>query len=561
MRSRPRAATLRGVTSLICATGLLAVPAAGADIITGTVDYKDKSCQLGDLIPTLKGAVVFAERGAETDSDKIDANGNYKLEFKHGSGAAKASVLLDGGGVRVTRANGRNTWELPLGKIAPGDENLEVVPDNGGITPAGAANIFFVLSQGAAVARAVSPVKIDKVRVIWPTGETDYEKKTKTIRLEAGTEWAPAVPLHEFGHHVLATVADPHSPGGEHNSTKTYPKKPALPLDEGFGEAFAAVTLNDPAIRYPSCSASHDLGASPATTSRGAIKPPRLAQYNEVRDAGLFWHLAQYLGARAGQGVQDGLHTILSALHVAKFFGGPARNMRQVRDALIQTGVETDKDEHDAIDSVFESQGIGWGVMVNVMFADTQPGGAGAWYENHLVLSSKVGYGHGAPDCEETGNDGSLIGEDDSPPAQMQGAEDFYGTIGWTGDLDYTWHDDCLIAGGDGNVSQDSDSTILSSLLYFRFPYITDSQHLLAPFKLTARYVCADNHPEESAGDANEVAYYTCTADRFVEVTVVNGVADPVTSNIKLPRDQDKQILEFEASGACKLADGKDCSV
>jgi hypothetical protein len=529
---------------------------AVADSIQGNVHYKDRSCQPAGLVPTLEGATVIADRDDELERSKIDSNGNYKLEFEDGSGPAKAWVRLQTDAVSVRPDDDEDSYMLPLGKIRPGDENADLLRR---ATPAGAANIFSVISRGAAAAKGLSPVKVPRVKVVWPAAQTGYSKGKTRIGVEDDDQWVPGTLLHEYGHHLLSFVADPSSPGGVHTATGTYPQRPAVALDEGFGDAFAHVVLDNPVVQYPTCSDIEDVGQVPATSTAGDVDRPRLAQYNEVRAAGVFWHLAEYLGARTQQDVSEGLRQILSALHSTRFNGGHPDSMRQVRDALINAHLETDKAQHDEIDSVFESQGMGWGVEVTVMFDDPRGAGTGAWYENHIVLKPTTGYGGGIA-CEETGNDGSLIGEDDSPPAQLEGGDRWYGTIGLMGDLSYTWHDDCLAAGGDGKVSQDSDSTILNSLLWFRFPYVSDSGHLLGRYDLTARYVCANNHPEDT-DDPVEVAYYTCTNDRRVKVTVLNGVADEVTSTITLPRDQDTPILEFEGNGHCELADGTDCSV
>ena len=51
------------------------------------------------------------------------------------------------------------------------------------------------------------------------------------------------------------------------------------------------------------------------------------------------------------------------------------------------------------------------------------------------------------------------------------------------------------------------------------------------------------------------------TSDRRAVVRVVNGAAEEVETHITLVRGQNTPIVDFDARGKCKLADGTDCRV
>jgi hypothetical protein len=542
----------RSTPALIAASAILAfAPAsatarAGGHVITGNIDFEDDSCQQGPP-RTLAGAKVVAHRSGETGRGTVGPTGDYEVKFKHGHGPATASLVLDGPTVTVAPSKKHGPYSLALDTIHPGAHNADVLT---GKVSAAAANIFSVASTGADVADLASPVRIPEITVAWPANKTVYRSPEKTSFLEEDVAWIPAAILHEYGHHLFATAAFNGNWGGLHLATKTYPEDPTMPLNESIADVFAAVALGGPVLNQY-CDVTEDLSTTPATTSEGPVDEPRLAQYNETRDGGAFWHLAAYFGAGD---MQEGLRRIVFALHSweERHVVAP-KNMRQVRDSLIAGGLQTNEDQHEAINSILADQGIGWGVKAYVQIDDAQEEGSGTWYEIHLVLEGPYGR------CEVTGNDGSMPGEEKSPPVPTDGGGQWYGSV-VKGALPYTSEDDCLVAGGDGRVSQDANDRIEASLLWLRFPFTTNGGHLYGDndFTLTARYVCANNHPERNPDDT---APSTCTSDREASVIVENGVADPVTATITLHKDVDTPVLTFDGRGGCKLANGTDCKV
>jgi len=546
---------------------LLAAPApasANTALFRGVIRYEDSTCGK-DGQSTLRpaGARIFAERDGDTDSDRLDGAGVYKL-LLDGNGPAKAWLELRSGDVEVGPKLAPGPYRIPLGHITPGPLNKHRLKG----AMAGAANIFAVLQEGAQAARDMSPKPIPAVRAAWRYGHdltqeveidaadhTAYRPNKDLIIVDAQHQWDPATLLHEYGHHFEDEVAKIGNPGGRHRANETFPNKPELPLSEGFGDAFAAMVIG-PDVNIHCRPGSFRLDGAPATYSgMSRLDRPRFAQYNEVRVAGTMYHLAQYLGDRKGKPITAGFRELVFAMRQYSAVGGHAtHNMREFRDALISRGLQSD-DPHAQqaeIDSIFAAQEIGWGMEVDVRFDDRRSEGSQAWIENHLVLNGPYGR------CEFTGDDGS-ISDIEPTGEEVQGGDIlWHGTIGPFGALPYTWQDDCMVTGGDGNVSPDSFASIQNSILWLDFPYLKGGRHLDGEFSLTGRYACAPDHPEEQGPESR--AAYECTGDRSVRVEVRHGpIVDEVTS-MKLGSGA-TPILKFEAGGKCEFADGKDCGV
>ena len=383
-----------------------AEPAPSVNLFKGSVSYSDRSCQGGldgDYRP-LQGAKVVAVRGNSNDSDRLGPDGDYKL-LLDGSGPAQAWVILNSPTVQVgpNASLDGGPYKIPIRDLVAGEKNKYIFRD---MAPAGAANIFKIASEGAALAAKVAtPAKVPKVRLAWRYGHdltkkveisaadhTAYYPDSEEIILDGQHEWDPATILHEYGHHLMWSVADPgnQTAPSPHHANATYPAAPAAGLSEGFASAFAALIVG-PNVKIHCRNDLLRLDSTPATTRAGPIDHPRLSQYNETRVAGTFWQIATYLEARDGLSPTKAFRQIVLALHNFKRVAGhPPHDMREVRDSLIAQGLQYN-DPHQAqldFDKIFAAQGLGWGVFATVEFADERSGGSGAWSEESTSSST-----------------------------------------------------------------------------------------------------------------------------------------------------------------------------
>lgn len=510
--------------------------------VFGSVAYAKRDCELSEtsaLVP-LPGAKLELDRALTAPViTTLSATGTFKTSIG-GRGPIHAFVILDGPRIEVApKTVGKAAYRLKLGVLTAGrNDSVEIRAD----LPAGAANIWTVLNQGASVAAKVSPVTVPKVTARWRDDAdlqpsmidlspgTAYWRGTRSIFLDGqgahSDQWETWVILHEYGHHLLRAVADPQSPGGNHKAGQVWPDKQELAWSEGFADAFPTIVTGDPNMSR-ACIEQLDLDATPATP---LPDDPRLAQYNEVAIAGVVWKVSQHFG---NGDAQLGLKRLLAALHTFRYDGHPPHSLREVRDALITGGLEQDSpDEHTAIDGIFAAENIGWGQDVQVAFDDSRDEGARAHMKIHLVLTGPYGT------CQVTGDDVN------PPPQPLVGSQDWwYGDIGVEGGLQYTWQDECLVSGGNADPSEDQG--ILNSLLWLKFPYLAGEEHLSGNFTLTAQYVCSDDTPLGKPPEPD-----MCTPDRKVDVIVTSGLADPVEEDgIDLQQGADTKILYFNATG------------
>jgi hypothetical protein len=290
------------------------------------------------------------------------------------------------------------------------------------------------------------------------------------------------------------------------------------------------------------------MACTPTLRHCPAAVMPRLAQYNEAAIAGVVWHLALVLG---DGNPQAGLKFLLRALHDYSYNDHAPESMREVRDALVNGGLEEDSAEkHSAFEAIFAEEKIGWGENVSVSFDDSRTDGTLADYKIHLVPKGPYGT------CEVTAAD------DSQPPIQKLGPyAGFSGWVGAQGDLAYTWQSNCLVNGGNDQPSSKGPA-MPTAQLWLAFPYLAGEKELDGDFTLTARYVCADATEGMSPSDP-QYAEYKCTSDRTVDVSVITGVAKAVdVGGITLRRNVDVPVLTFDASGGCHFSIGvADCGV
>jgi hypothetical protein len=499
--------------------------------LQGQVLYEKRNCYRGpESLAALPDArLVLTAADGTTFNTALSPTGTYSVTVS-GSLPLSAKVVLDDARVAVGSVAGGGAYEVALGPAAtanlqaPGGVDVISQLVARGDGPAGASNIFAVLDDGAIAAGAASPVPIPKVTARWnyaadltswlaDQGNSEYDDSSsprynagsKTIMVgggsngEARDEWEAFPLLHEYGHHVLATVADPGPTGGAHGFRSTHPTDPTLPWSEGFADAFYAIVTGNPrptlgcngATDQTSPGVSLDYSATPATP---LPDNPRLAQYNETAIAATLWGLANHFGAGDARGA--GLRAILYALHGYQREGHAVQSVRDFRDALIVAGLEGgNRLEHSTIDKIFAAQRIAWGVYVTVEEEDSRPAGYFTIRGVRLFLDGPGKYaGCGGESVEQ---------EEKETRVREPNASRPFGWIGaiTPGDLTYTWQSDCMVA-----------SSSIPSEFLLRFPYLQDQSHQ-GMYTLNATWECREI-PEEPK----------CTPDRKYRVRVDNGV-------------------------------------
>ncbi|HEV3310233.1 MAG TPA: hypothetical protein VG815_06930, partial [Chloroflexota bacterium] len=199
----------------------VAASTAKAVRISGTVWYYKRGCY-ADTTRTLTpvpNAFVQLVRGTKSTTWPLNANGRFRASLS-GTGSTYGYLLLNGPRLAVSpNSSGAKPYRIPLGWVKAG-ANAFKLSGNG---PAGAANIWTVVSMGQNFAASVSPVRIPPLKVAWRenanlaagspfdgTDDTYFDGANNTLMVDGGgnrqDQWEPFVLLHEYGHLVLTTI-------------------------------------------------------------------------------------------------------------------------------------------------------------------------------------------------------------------------------------------------------------------------------------------------------------------------------------------------------------------
>jgi hypothetical protein len=525
------------LVALLAVTAAIArgAPSPQKRVFSGSVSYRHRPCfnTLLGLVPLAGARIVLSTRGA-TAVDVLDANGRFRVKLPAGSAPVEAAVELVGDDLSVRPdALGSRPYELPVGELEEG-EPYATNPIELRRNAAGAANIWSVLSDGIRAASAASPRPLQPVRALWR-----YRADLRTwipgpgiSRFDPGTsrshptihvggpdeisnrdEYEPGILLHELGHYVHSVIgnAGPGS-GGKHDLTSVHRDNPALAWSEGFADAFAAVLLNDPIVKL-NCQAEANLAATPATP---LPDKRRFAQYNETALAGAIWQVVgQYGGPRAG------LKKLLRALHAYRRDGKPPRDARDAFDALLEQNLNWRN--WGILSGAFASQWIKWDTSVGV--GGGPPDSRGRYFFHYAIK--------GPYSCESVPNTGQP-------------------NNGVDGGLPFALDDNCL----GGLDTPDSGAQII-------FPYLAGTRHRNGEYTVSVTYRCV-SEPENPCSGA--------PAKANIYVFRHEGIGPPqgplsagtirLQAKLTIPRDATREIVRFDALGACTLlVTGADCGV
>lgn len=582
-------ATTRLLSVIVLVAGALVASSGSAQAaeIAGRLFYLDRECAGA---PTSQSPVPYSPKllltraGAETVTTTLAPDGSFSARIG-GHGPIKGFVVLNrekgaaGPKIMVSRPPERGEVAQPfrIPVDIPTDATSSITLDF-----PGAVNIWATLNASAEFAQTFSSEKLPKVTAYWEAGlnvaggqdiSGTYYKPPNEIWIDAigegaHDEWDDLVLMHEYFHHVTHSLIVK-SPTikkelKNHTMTSVHPHFPMLPFREGTANAFAAVLSGVPEYGE-NCTpfAQYD----PMWPTIPELENPRHVQYNETATAAVMWALAEEFGNVASspspQEIANrrraGFATVVRALLTYKQRIGPPASLRELRDALIVAGLESNNYEtFRRLNGIFARFDIGWGYVVNMQFTDNRSEGSLANYEIALRVDGPGAY-----------NGCRLTDDRDDGPYPLQGNDpanrQWPRPIGAYGGLDYAWQDECLPGGGDGTPNE--DSTIRNAFLWLRFPFLVGGAHLATlaqdvpgqepnlPYALSATYVCMT---EEDPPDAR----YVCTGDRSVTVEIIVGQQDPmVFEDVLLTRDASTTMFEFDALGRCKFVPrGEDCT-
>jgi hypothetical protein len=556
--------------------------AADASRVFGEISYVvTAACPGEEKELFVDGATIVLKRGGQRAESPLAGHFDVRLG---GSGPITAYVELKSPFATIKAFGASHPYRIPVNLHAGKNEVL--IRHKG---QDAAANVATVIDEGARFAKHTLPAgaTLPPVTVLLryttdfshdekSVGQTAYFPARRTIEIDNDPkhpdyryEWERFAILHEYGHHVLDSLADPGPrSGGEHTFTGVYPDRPALAWSEGFADAFAAL-VTGPELKLQ-CRLIADLVSTPARPSSEDPVEIDQAQYNEIQAAGVVWHVVNLRDLRGGINSNDRTRKLLAAVRAFKDRPGAGhypQSMREVRDALVGSPLEPDTVAgHDAIDKIFSDDHMGWGVAVLIednLIESTDPSSFGQYL--HLRLIGPYGT------CEDPRpNQGPPRPVTGRPGATFDG-----GVV--EGGVPATWKDDCFIASGPANDPNPGGLENHGHLDLW-FPYLPDQRHATGEFKLYATFHCDPFLAQPRCGGSFTYHLYLyrgwfLNEDKVVPPGDVFRTAFSATANreghhlfedlpLKIDDGKDTEILSFDAQGKCEIVPlHEDCSV
>lgn len=528
-------AGVAAATVAIAPSAAVARPTKKPPPVKGKVLFQAPACPSGKLTyRPLRGAKVVVRRGKQRARAVANRHGRFSARVA-GRGKPRVEVILASRGASVRPSGGKRPYRF-VATPRRGVIRLRAgVPVSTDLrepgSQAGAASAFDVINDGAAFARRSLPrnTKLPAVIVRYPGyGQPDG---FGTRSAHAGNEifvdnvsvgddaFEPWILLHEYGHHVLRSVADPGpDASGDHDPTSVHPEKPSLAWSEGFAQAFAAIARNNPVLGTK-CRTGINLASAPAEP-----RPvdPRLAQHNEIAVAGAVWGVAAELGDGSAP---RGFAGVMRALASVTRSGNPARDVRDFRDFLAVAGLDAGRS--DTFTDIFAEQGIAWGFGVS-------------------VIGDPDVANPNAPSVVLTGPYGNCADDATTP-----------------GGLPDTEADDCRSSDGSATVA-DGYYTFGSSV-GVDFPFLAGLAHRSGPHVVSAQIVCrpidVDDPPCPGEARATLVIHNgdhpITTNDAFYGQRTFEAMQVPVPVNAT-----PAPLVEFDGAGGCRvIPTGADCGV
>jgi len=460
-----------------------------------TVRYVAPICGRNRTRPLDSARLVFL-RGRRRLSAGAALSAAGSASFRLSRQPVQAYALLDAHQVVVlARAEDRDLPHalrdgrayLPLGRLRPGTNRVAIRA----AADRRAANVFSQLQQHMRFSAplTVRPLKRLPVRVDASGDVSSYSASTHRLTLTRDGAFDDTGGIgHEFGHYLMfENIAEARGQAGDHTFRATYPDKPGLAFYEGWGWAYAAIEHGS--RRLPiglRCADAVDLGADAPTY---AIGRPHYAQYNEEMAAYVLYHLAGLLGAG---NLAKGLGVVLHAFATNEVNGRDPETMRDLRDALLEEGVDQGSQQRDdEINEIFADYGMQWGIQVLLTPSTGSDDGALAFNSTTIEVTGPHGF-----DCRQH------VDEQGRPLGDRHGA-------GWSspplGPLAYTYVDDCIVDGGPDEGGQTVNGAYQRGFpdgyAALPLPYLAGGAEQLGAYTVTVRFSCHDAVESEPSDD------------------------------------------------------------
>src|SRR5215208_4193598 len=187
--------------------------------------YNAPKCPSGTALTPIPRAKLTVTIGSQTIRRVLDERGTAELEVSSTAKEARAKVTLDGNVLEIDPYGASTPYSFTEELRLAGHNTFTVEPQQ--LEDRGALSAWSILSLGTELGRTSMPagVSLPKVTARYdpgrgPTGglpdvpghNTAYDSGTREILIDSisfADEFEPWVLLHEYGHHVLGTVADP----------------------------------------------------------------------------------------------------------------------------------------------------------------------------------------------------------------------------------------------------------------------------------------------------------------------------------------------------------------
>jgi hypothetical protein len=453
-----------------------------------SVTYSAPVCGTPRSQPLDSAPLVFLRHGTRVAHAAAALSQAGRASVRLGREPVVAYARLDDGKIDV-RARGLDKAFLPdvlhtgsayikLGVLHPGANAVEISE----ASDRRAANAWSQLQKNRRFAAPLSPKALKPFFVALDSRDKNASYDVPARRLTLTTAGAFAnlgAIAHEFGHYVMfENISEAPGQDGTHYFPDSFPDQPGMAFYEGWAWAYAAAEQNTSRLTLDQdCGTFVDLTADPSHLTF-PITQPHYAQFSEEAAAYVIYALAGYLGDGS---VTKGLAVIASAYERQQVNGRDPETMRDLRDVLIEDGLEQgSKDRDDAINEIFARYGMQWGIELRLYPDSSSDAGSLAFNSTTMTVTGPSGF-----QCHEN------VDQNLAPLGDAYGS----GHIGsGLGPLGYTFVDDCIIDGGPDEGDQNTPGAYQRGFpdgyVALPMPYLQGGAEQRGTYTISVQFTC-----------------------------------------------------------------------
>ncbi len=508
------------------------------------VTYSAPVCGAPKTQPLDSAPLIFLRHGKRVAHAAIKLSETGHASFRLGREPVVAYARLDDGKIDV-RARGLDKTFLPdvlhtgsaylaLGVLRPGANAVDI----SSTADRRAANAWSQLQKNRRFAAPLSPKPLKPFFVALDSRDQNASYDVPARRLTLTTAGAFAnlgAIAHEFGHYVMfENIKEAPGQDGTHYFPDSFPDQPGMAFYEGWAWAYAAAEQKTSRLTLgQDCNTFVDLTADPSHLTF-PITQPHYAQFSEEAAAYVLYALAGYLGG--GGSIAKGLAVIARAYERQQVNGRDPETMRDLRDVLIEDGLEQgSKDRDDAINEIFARYGMQWGIELRLYPNSSSDAGTLAFNSTTMTVAGPGGF-----ECREN------VDQNLAPLGDAYGS----GHIGTgLGALGYTFVDDCIIDGGpdegDQNTSGAYQRGFPDGYVALPMPYLQGGAEQRGTYTISVQFTC---HAAVEDGVTDDRARQTACAQAWVGDLRIAWLARPPAG----------QFLSIDPASSDALTDDAD---